>query len=136
MRDYLPTLIFAAGIGQLGVLVASALVPIRLKWRDTFQSLPRLHRQLYWVYGAYTVLTIFSFGVISLSNSHELAAGGRLARSICAYLAVFWGVRLSLQAVLDVKEHLVAWWLTAGEYVLTILFLFFTVVFATAAIAP
>ncbi len=136
MRDVLPSLIFAAGIGQLGVLVASALVPIRLKWRDTFQSLPRLHRQLYWVYGGYTVVSIIAFGLISLTNSHELAGGSRLARSICAYLAVFWGIRLSLQAVLDVKEYLVAWWLTAGEYVLTLLFLFFTAVFATAAIAP
>src|SRR5262245_3084786 len=106
MREHLTTLIFAAGIGQLGVLVASVLVPIRLKWRDEFQKLSRLHRQLYWVYGAYTVLTIFSFGIISLTNSEELAAGSRLARSICTFLAVFWGVRLGLQTVLDVREHL------------------------------
>ena len=136
MRDMLPTLIFAAGIGQLSVLVASALVPIRLRWREAFQTLPRQHRQKYWVYGGYVVLSIIAFGIISLTNSHELASGSRLARSMCAYMAVFWGVRLSLQAVLDVKEHLVAWWLVVGEYVLTVLFLFFTAVFATAALAP
>jgi hypothetical protein len=49
---------------------------------------------------------------------------------------VFWGIRLSLQAWLDVKEHLTAWWLVAGECVLTVLFLYFTVVFALAAIVP
>ena len=135
MRELLPALIFAAGIGQLSVLTASALVPIRLKWRDEFQKLSHLHRQLVWVYGGYTVLSIFSLGVISLINSHELAGGGRW-RSVCAYAAVFWGIRLSLQAVLDVKEHLTAWWLVAGEYALTLLFLFFTAVFATAAVAP
>jgi hypothetical protein len=136
MRDVLPTLIFAAGIGQLSVLVASALVPIRLRWREAFQTLPRLHRQMYWVYGGYVVLSIIAFGIISLTNAHELASGSRLARSMCGYMAVFWGIRLSLQAVLDVKEHLVAWWLVAGEYALTLLFLFFTAVFATAAVAP
>jgi hypothetical protein len=136
MREYLPTLIFAAGFGQLGVLVASALVPIRLKWRDTFQRLPRLHRQMYWVYGGYVVLSIIAFGLISLTNSQELASGSRLARSVTAYMAIFWGIRLALQAVLDVKEHLVAWWLIAGEYILTLLFLFFTAVFAIAALAP
>ena len=30
MREYLPTLITIAGCGQLSVLVASALVPVRL----------------------------------------------------------------------------------------------------------
>ena len=55
MQAYLPNLLFIAGIGQLSVLVASALVPIRLKWRDEFQPLSRLHRQMYWVYGGYVV---------------------------------------------------------------------------------
>ena len=47
MSDLLATLIFAAGAGQLCVLIASALVPLRLNWRETFQSLPRLHRQMW-----------------------------------------------------------------------------------------
>jgi hypothetical protein len=55
---------------------------------------------------------------------------------MCAYLAVFWGIRLSLQAALDVREHLTAWWLVAGEYVLTIMFIYFTIVFVIAALAP
>jgi len=136
MRDLLPTLILVAGAGQLSVLIASALVPIRLQWRTELQILPRLHRQLYWVYGGYTVLSIIALGTISLVNAHELAAGSRLARSVCAYAAIFWGIRLSLQAVLNVKEHLTAWWLIAGECALTILFLYFTTVFAIAALLP
>ena len=136
MREYLPTLIFLAGIGQLSVLVASALVPLRLNWRKEFAKLSRLHRQMYWVYGGYVVLSIISLGVICLLNSQDLASGTRLARSVCAYMAIFWGIRLSLQAVLDVKEHLTAWWLIAGECLLTVLFLYFTMVFAFAAIIP
>jgi hypothetical protein len=136
MRDVLPTLITLAGVGQLGVLVASALVPIRLKWHTQLNVLPPLHRQMYWVYGGYVVLSIIAFGLISLFNSGELASGSRLARSFCGYVAVFWGIRLSLQAVLNVKEHLTAWWLIAGEYLLTALFLFFTIVFSLAALLP
>ena len=107
-------LIFFAGIAQLCVLVASALVPIRLKWKTDLQVLPRLHRQLYWVYGGYVVLAIVALGLISLTNAAQLASGSMLARSVCGYIAVFWGIRLSLQAVLDVKEHLTTWWLRAG----------------------
>jgi hypothetical protein len=133
MKEYLPTLIFVAGLGQLSVLVASVLVPIRLKWRTEFTRLSHLHRQLYWVYGGYTALSIIALGLICLLNSTELTTGTLLARSLCIYMAVFWGIRLTLQAVLDVREHLTAWWLVAGECVLTILFLYFTTVFTLTA---
>jgi hypothetical protein len=111
-------------------------VPIRLKWRTQLDMLPRLHRQMYWVYGGYTVLSIIALGLIALINANELASGSRLGRSVCAYMAVFWGICLSLQAVLDVREHLTAWWLIAGEGVLTILFIYFTAVFTIATLWP
>jgi hypothetical protein len=136
MREALPKLIFLAGLGQLSVLTASALVPLRLNWRREFEVLSRLHRQMYWVYGGYVVLSIIAFGVISLVNAHELASGTRLARSVCAYIAIFWAIRLSLQPVLDVKEHLKTWWLAAGYRLLTVLFAFFVTVYALAATLP
>jgi hypothetical protein len=89
-----------------------------------------------WVYGGYVVLSIIAFGLISLINAHELASGGRLARSMCAYMAVFWGVRLSLQAVLDVKDHLTTWWLAAGYRLLTVFFACFVTVYGLAAVLP
>ena len=57
-RELLANLIFCCGIGQLSVLIASALVPIRLNWRQELGVLSRLHRQMYWVYGGYVVLSI------------------------------------------------------------------------------
>jgi hypothetical protein len=125
-----------AGAAQLGVLVASALVPRRLAWKTALAGLPRLHRQMYWVYGGYVVLAIVAFGLISLFNARELAGGSRLARSLCAYVAVFWGVRLSLQAVFDVEEHLTAWWLRLGYRTLTVLFAGFTLLYGYAALRP
>ena len=56
--ETLATLLFVAGWAQLSVLVASALVPIRLNWQEEFKSLSPLHRQMYWVYGGYVVLSI------------------------------------------------------------------------------
>ena len=134
--ETLAMLIFVAGLAQFGILTASALVPIRLNWRQELQALPRLQRQMYWVYGGYVVLSIIAFGLISTFNSAELAAGGGLARAFCGYVAVFWGIRLSLQWVFDVEEHLTAWWLRWGERTLTVLFTLFTMVYGWSALRP
>lgn len=132
--DVLARLLFAAGVAQLGVLIASALVPFRLNWRKELSSLSRLHRQMYWVYGGYVVISIVAFALLSIVNARELASGSGLARGVCCYIAVFWGIRVVLQGVFDVKEHLTAWWLKAGYFILTVLFATFTIVYAWAAV--
>jgi hypothetical protein len=131
--DVLTRLIFIAGVAHVGVLIASALVPFRLRWRAELGALSRLHRQMYWVYGGYVVLSIVAFALLSMVNAHELASGSGLARGVCFYIAVFWGVRVALQGVFDVKEHLTAWWLKAGYVVLTLLFAAFTLIYGWAA---
>ena len=80
MDTVLSRLIFVAGVGQVGVLVASALVPFRLNWRDELRALSRLHRQMHWVYGGYVVMAIITFAALSIFNSRELASGSGLAR--------------------------------------------------------
>jgi len=108
----------------------------RLHWSTILASLPRLHRQMYWVYGGYVVLAIIMLGLLSLFFAPELADGRGLARAVCAYGAVFWGVRLTLQTVLDVREHLSTWWLKWGFRLLTMLFAGFTVIYTAAALSP
>jgi hypothetical protein len=130
----LPDVIRAAGAAQLSILVASALVPFRLNFKRDLAVLPALHRQLYWTYGGYVVLGIVTLGVVSLTCADELAAGSRLARAVCVYGALFWGIRVCLQAVFDVRPHLTAWWLHVGYHALTVLFLFNTAVYAYAAL--
>ncbi len=133
MNELLANLILAAGFGQLTVLIASALVPLRLDWRMELRSLSRLHRQLYWVYGGYVVMSIIALALISIVHSAELATGSGLARSVCLYIALFWGVRVALQAVLDAGSHLTTWWLKLGYHGLTVLFVSFTAIFGWAA---
>jgi hypothetical protein len=91
---------------------------------------------MYWIYGGYVVLAIVSFGLISLLNAPELANGSGLARSVCGYIAVFWGIRLALQFILDVQDQLSTWWLKLGYYALTILFASFTLLYGFAALRP
>lgn len=128
----LPLLIQLAGIGQLGILVASALVPFQLNWKEAFAGLPKLHRQMYWTYGGYVVLSIVFLGTVSLANANELASGTGLARWVCGYGCLFWVIRLCLQPVFDVKPFLKTWWLTAGYHLLTVLFIGFGVVYGMA----
>ncbi len=132
----LPTLVFLAGAAHLGILIASALTPLRLSWREELAVLSRLHRQMYWVYGGYVVLAIVAFAGISMLNAEELASGSGLARGFSLYVAVFWGVRVCLQLIFDVKEHLTAWWLKAGYHLLTVLFLCFTALYGWLALRP
>ena len=66
-------------------------------------------------------------------NAGEIAGGSPLARSFSCYVAAFWGIRLALQAVFDVKEHLTSWWLRLGYRTLTCLFLIFTACYGYAA---
>ena len=134
MSEHLPWMIYAAGWAQLGILAASALVPLRLNWTTALAGLPRLHRQMYWTYGGYVVLGIVANGLVCILNADALADGSRLSRCVCAYIALFWGARLALQTVFDVKEHLTAWWLVAGYHTLTLLFAAFTVVLGYVAI--
>src|SRR6478672_8674662 len=129
MEIALADLIRVSGAAQLSILVASSLVPFKLKFKQDLAVLPTLHRQLYWTYGGYVVMGIIVLGVICLTCADELAAGSRLARAVCIYGALFWGIRVSLQAVFVVKPHLTAWWLTAGYHTLTVLFLFITIVY-------
>ena len=134
--DWLPSLIFLAGGAHLGILIASSLVPFRLSWRTQLAVLSRLHQQMYWTYGGYVVLSIVAFALISLFNAEELARGSGLARGFCLYVAVFWGIRVCLQLVFDVKVHLTAWWLKAGYHLLTVLFMCFTALYGWAALRP
>jgi len=128
--------IFYCGIAQLGVLVASALVPFQLDWNKTLAELPPLVRQLFWIYGGYVVLSIVSLGLVCIVHAQTLAEGTPLARAVCGYGMVFWGIRLSLQPFLQAKSFLTTWWLRGGYHLLSVLFLSFTLILGWATLRP
>jgi hypothetical protein len=132
----LETLLFAAGLLHFGVLIASTLVPQVLDWKGALAPLPALFRQIVWVHGAYVVLMIVGFGLLSVLLPHELAGDSLLARGVCGFIAVFWGARLVLQfALFRPGELLRNGLLKAGYHGLTAVFAYFVCVYAAAAVS-
>ncbi|MCB9852168.1 MAG: hypothetical protein H6819_03660 [Phycisphaerales bacterium] len=85
------------GAIQLAILIASVQVPRMLDWRGELANLKPFLRQLFYVYGAFIILTIVGMGVISIAFADEIAASPGLGRAFAAFVFVFWGIRLIVQ---------------------------------------
>jgi hypothetical protein len=130
----LATLIRIGGLLHFGILIASALVPQVLDWRAELRKLQPLSRQLVWVHGVFIVLTIIALGAIATFNAPILAAGGLLASSVCAFIAIFWLARLSLQFFLFyASAYLTNPLIKLGYHGLTFVFAYLAIVFTWAA---
>ena len=131
----LKTLIIIGGCLHLATLLGSAQVPKEMKFKEELPKLNRLLQHWVWTAGGYIVLNIVAFALASLLLAEQLASGTVLARSICGYIAVFWGIRLWIQLfVFDAEEYLRNWFLRLGFHGLTLVFAYHTVVYGYATI--
>lgn len=132
----LQILITISGVLHLGTLLGSAQVPRELKFRE---ELPKLNPMLqHWILvaGGYVVLDLIAFGVLSLLFAKQLASGEPLARGVCGFICIFWGIRLLIQCfVFDAKPYLRKWFLKIGYHSLTAVFMWHTLVYGYAAFA-
>ena len=129
--------LYIAGAGQLGILIASAMVPRVLDWKSALAPLTPFLRRLFWVYGCFIVLTITALGVLTLMHAPAMAAGEPVARSLAAFTGIFWLARSIVQfAVFDARPYLTTPWLRLGYHTLTVAFNLLVIVYAVAAIAP
>jgi len=134
MRN-LETYLKLAGVLHFALLAASFSTPRALDWRRNLASLHPFLRSLFWVYGAFIVLIIIGFGTITLLNSSAMASGEPLARTLCAFIAVFWLARLGVQwLVFDARPFLTNWFYRIGYHSLNFVFGYFTAVYGLAAI--
>ena len=132
----LTTLLRVGGALHFAVLTASAMVPRVLEWRAELGRLSPFSRRHIWVLGAFVVLTIAGFGVLTLVHANELASGTPLARSFCGFVAFFWLARLGVQAlVFDAAPLLATALRKLGYHFLTAVFTYFTLVYGWAALA-
>lgn len=133
----LELLIFIGGILHFGILLASAMVPKVLDWKASLDKLDGLSRQLVWVHGAFIVLVIIGFGLLSIIFAADLVTGTPLARGVCLFVALFWATRLIVQLfVFDANPYLNTVFLKAGYHGLTVVFMYHTVVYSLAAFLP
>lgn len=137
MTVQLQTLLLLGGVCHFGILAASAMVPRVLSWRDELRKLRPLSRHLVWTHGAFIVLVIAAFGLISVAGAADLAAGTRLARLVCGFIAAFWLARLAIQLFLfDPRPYLTGPWLKLGYHGLTVVFAYLGLVYGAAALLP
>lgn len=126
-----------AGLTHFAILTASFMAPKALNWRENLAPLPRLLRQMFWVYGAFIVLMIVSFGTLTLWHTEQLASGDPLARAVCGMIALFWAVRLGVQLfVFDAKPFLTRPLYHVGYHLLTLAVIFLIAVYTWAAVFP
>jgi hypothetical protein len=125
---------FAAAL-QLLILIASALTPRVLEWRTNLAALHPFLRKLFWVYGAFIVMVIIGFSTLTFLHADAMATREPVARSLCVFIAIFWGTRLFVQfAIFDPQPFFTNWFYQLGYHALTVIFAFLVFVYGKAAI--
>ena len=120
---------------QLLILIASASTPRVLDWRKNLAVLHPFLRKLFWVYGVFVVMVIIAFAVLTFRHADAMAAREPVARSLCLFIAIFWGARLLVQfAIFDARPFLTNWFYKTGFHALTIIFAFLTFVYGKSAL--
>ena len=89
--------LWVAGGVQLALAVANLWVPKVLRYRQNLAKLSPMVRQVFIVHSVYLVLVLLGFSGLCFFFAPQLASGQPLGRSICAFLAFFWLLRVGLQ---------------------------------------
>ncbi|MEO5803851.1 MAG: hypothetical protein ABIR24_09995 [Verrucomicrobiota bacterium] len=135
MKLDLTLLLQIAGVLHLGLMCAGLLMPRVVNMRSHLAVLPPFIRQLFWVYYSFIALCLASFCVITIVFADTLAAGGNLARALCAFFAVFWTARLfAATFVFDIKPYLTNGYRRLGYHAINIVFAYLPIVYAWAAL--
>ena len=130
----LTLLLQIAGVLHLGLMCAGALMPRVVNLRLHLAALPPFIRQLFWIYYSFIGLCLISFGLITVTFASTLAAGGNLARALCAFLAVFWTVRLIAGTfIFDMRPYLTNFYRRLGYHAINIVFAYLPIINAWAA---
>jgi hypothetical protein len=122
-EGFFDVVLWLCAAGHFLTLVASFQVPYRLNWKQDLAQLTPFNRKLMWVQSGFTVLSIFSFGVLTLVLHGEMLRGDRAAMGLVCYIAVFWTTRILVDAFYYSHED----WpkgrqFAAGHFLLTCLF--------------
>jgi|SRR5579862_339944 len=124
-----------AGVLHLGLMCAGLMMPRVVGMRRHLEALPVFLRQLFWVYYAFIALSLVAFSAITVVFADTLAAGGSLARALCAFFAVFWTLRLlAATFVFDMRPYLTTTSRRIGYQALNAVFAYLPVVYAIAAV--
>jgi len=127
-------LIFGAGMVQLILVGAGAVVPFIFKWDRDLISVRPLTRQIFWTYAGYIFSANIFFAILCLGKPSALADGSYLAKCMSIYLCLYWLARIILQfTYFDRASAPKGCWITIAEFVLVGSFVYLTMVYGYAA---
>jgi len=130
----LTLLLQLAGVLHLGLVWAGLMMPRAVNLRTHLVVLPPFIRRLFWTYYTFIGLCLVSFGLITFAFAGTLAAGGSLARALCAFFAVFWITRLiAATFVFDVRPYLTNRLWRLGYHATNVVFACLPIIYARAA---
>ena len=134
MFEILKAALLIAGILHLIPLAAGLTMPRVLRWGRELGKLDPLTRQLIWVHGAFIVVTILAFGLITVTAADSLLQGTPLAVGTSAFIGLFWFLRLIIQMFyFDARPWLTNTFRTVGYKTLTFVFCYFSLVYLLTA---
>lgn len=87
----------AAGAIYVGIMVANAPLPRRLRVSEGLAGAPRFVRQIFYVHWIYIVLLLGMFAALCFAFANDLSGASPLGRFLSACMAVFWLLRIALQ---------------------------------------
>lgn len=124
MRALFDSALWFAAAGHFLVLFASFQVPSKLGWREDLSKLIPFNRKLIWKGGAFIVMTIVAFGILTIYLHNEMLQGTRVASGIAVFIGIFWTARVLTDLFYfshgDWPKGLI---MTIGHYLLTALFI-------------
>jgi hypothetical protein len=127
------SLLQIAGLLHIGLICAGASTPKAVNLRSHLATLPPFIRRLFVVYYGFIGLILAGFGCLTFCFAAPMAAGDSLARALCAFLTLFWTIRLAVAGlVFDVRPYLTNWFYRTGYLALNLVFVYLAAVYALA----
>lgn len=128
-------LVCIAGIGQLTLAASSLAIPRVLGWREQVARLDPLTAQVFWTYSAYILGINVFFGLLSTVAPGCLTDGSPLARILCGFIALYWGVRLLIQLLAYRATRPKGRFFDLVHTGFTLLFLYLVAIYGAVALA-
>ena len=132
--EWMTRAIWGAGAVHLGIIAANVPLPGRLRVRERLAGVPRFVRQIFYVHWLYIVIVLGMFAALCFGFARELAGATAMGRSLSAFMAGFWLLRIGLQVFYYDREIRRQNWTLDALYMVALVVL--VAVFGVAALRP
>lgn len=123
-----------AGYLQIALCLGSLVIPKMLNWNRELNKVALIIKQIFWTYAAYILIFNLSFGLLSVFGAEELLANSFLSKSVSVFIFIYWLARVFIQFFyFDTKSAPQGFIYKLGEFGLTSLFIFLTLVYGWVA---